>query len=985
MGKLQMNSNRKSKVAAVISILSTIIAPHAFANNNEKVTKQDEVETITVLGIRGSLKQSINNKRISTEVMDSISAEDIGQLPDENIAEALQRVTGVQMSRTSDGEGSSIQIRGISNNNIEINGQTASGTGADREVNFQDLPSELFSGIDVLKAPTADRIEGSLGGTVNLRTRRPLNIEEDQIATITGKIKYSETPDDFAPDLNLFFAKIFHDTDFGDFGIILNGGSKNVVSQTDAFGGGDYTDAAAQWIKRTGISTANAIGSGPFDFATNTDINGDGVADENDVYYAPGITRSFSRSLDSQRDSINLSIDWQPNDALNLFADFTYNNSQQDETGAQLQIVTQRFRSHFIDGYDNIFTDLGDGSYVLEQGLVGGANIRYGNVPSTKTIWRESQKFSIGGDYQVNDSSNVTFIYSTTEGEMSTDQSSLSMHHDYQNNNKATANDFQALLEFDYSGSVPTIYYYDPASLAGLSNVGELANVSGIDITSLGHPDLTYYNAQRTADFAKNSEESAQLDLTYELDGEFFTQIKTGVRYSEKEFNQRRYNNVNRNKNIGPDENGLSEAFQFQNIEVDPALNSSDEEAEIATALQQCFGDANFNIPEGGNVPSSFATTNCDQDFITEILGLKDLFAFNQTLGAGVYERPGDRYKVEEETLAAYVRFDFNSELFELPLFGNFGVRYIDTETTSTGLVPEGNVYESISLDGDYQEALPSVNINLSLTDDTLLRFAAYGAIQRPSLTKLAPGITLKESADIGEGIAGTARLGNPNLNPVKAANLDLSYEWYYSENSMLSATVFYKDIESTIATSPIQQELEIIGETWLATQPANLDGTKLKGVELNLVHAFDHLEGLWANTGVSVNYTYTTEDSSLKDQDGADISRKDLSENSANFATYYDDGTLSIRLAYNWRDDFTRRENVPLGFGSEYFLPEIEKARGQLDWSANYTVNDNLKINFSASNLTDTVNRRFMKYEQLTNFVSQSGRRFNLGVVYRF
>ncbi|MDH3435193.1 MAG: TonB-dependent receptor, partial [Gammaproteobacteria bacterium] len=131
--------------------------------------------------------------------------------------------------------------------------------------------------------------------------------------------------------------------------------------------------------------------------------------------------------------------------------------------------------------------------------------------------------------------------------------------------------------------------------------------------------------------------------------------------------------------------------------------------------------------------------------------------------------------------------------------------------------------------------------------------------------------------------------------------------------------------------------------------------------------------------------YTITDENSDLVDQEGDPISRRGLSENSYNATLYYDDGRLNARLAYNWREAFVRRENVTLGFGSPNVLPEFEDDRGQLDFSVNYSVTDNLKMNFSAVNINDSKTERYMKYKTLTNYIAFAGVRYNLGVVYRF
>lgn len=213
----KMITTKNKVAAAVLGVITTVGAMPAQAKDKPINKANDDIEVISVKGVRGSVVQSINDKRFSETIKDSISAEDIGQLPDENIAEALQRITGIQMSRAADGEGTSIQIRGISDNNVEINGQSTTGSGADRNINFQDIPSELFSAIEVYKAPTSDQIEGSLGGTINLKTHRPLKIKNDQVGNVTVKAKYNELSDETAPDFNGFFSKNIRDTGFGDF------------------------------------------------------------------------------------------------------------------------------------------------------------------------------------------------------------------------------------------------------------------------------------------------------------------------------------------------------------------------------------------------------------------------------------------------------------------------------------------------------------------------------------------------------------------------------------------------------------------------------------------------------------------------------------------------------------------------------------------------------------------------------------------------
>ena len=960
----------------------------ALAEEKIKKDKEDEIEVITVTGIKGSISKSLSNKRYAKEIMDSISAEDIGQLPDANIAEALQRVTGIQMTRDANGEGSTVQIRGISDNNVEINGQTTAGTGADRSVNFADIPSELFSGIEVLKAPTADRIEGSLGGTINLKTRRPLNIKEDQFATVTAKAKYSELSGETTPDFNVFLGKNWRDTAMGDFGVIINGGRQETITSSDAFSG--------SWYRQNGGKNGAApFNSGPWETDPNVDVNADGVSDDKDIFYVPSGIVTRSGYTESESDSFNVTLNWQPNDDLDLFFDYTKTDSTVDTSGATINMGLNGGRALPLLQGDNTFTHLGNNAemgdvYVLSSGLVGGANIRMGGAPSQKTVWRDADKITLGGDYFINDNWVVSAEVSTSEGTSTSKQAQLNMGYDWNKDSQLNAKDWAGILHYDinnvdlYDYTLYEAPFYDGA---GPVTPSELV---AIDPTNMAYDRLNYFQMQRNAVDTNSTDNSVKLDFEYEIDDGFISDIKFGVRVAERSFERQDYINPNQKKTV-QGEDGKFVSIDIQDVKVDPDANTDPAMAQIATDLQQCFGTSSVDFDGvSGNFARSWSNTNnCGSDFFTDHFNMYDIRSFDEALGKGRYESAGARFDVEEETIAYYIRADYMTEIAGMDLTGNFGVRYIETETTSSGYLRSAPgstaTFEWASFIGEYDDFLPSFNANLALNDEMMLRFAAYKALSRPGLGALAPSVNIRYNDDL-EGYAGNGTMGNPDLDPVRATNLDLSYEWYYASDSMFSIAAFYKDIDSTIAMDyENPQDIEINDELFFVNQQGNLPGTKIKGLELGLQHGFSNLPGLLAHTGLGANYTYISEDSDMIDQEGDQVTRVGLSEHSYNLAGYYDDGTFSIRLAYNWRDDFVARQNVTLGWNSPNLLPEIEEARGQLDITANYQVTKALKINFSAVNINDSETKRFLKYEQLHSYLAQSGPRYQLGAVYRF
>lgn len=963
----------------------------------------DDVEVITIKGIRGSLAQSINVKRFSEVIQDSVAAEDIGQLPDENIAEVLQRITGIQMTRAADGEGTSIQIRGISDNNVEINGQSVTGSRADRNINFQDIPSELFSAIEVLKAQSSDQIEGSLGGTVNLKTRRPLNIKNEQVGNITIKAKYNQLEQEVAPDFNGFFSKNWRGTEIGDIGFIVNLGSKKVMTQTDVYGGGDFETAPAVWFVRDGSgipSFGRPVGEpdnnpflnqGSFGNASDNwgiDVNQDGVIDNNDRYYMPGNFRTYSRYAQSQRDALNFTSHWQPNDKLEVFLDYSKTKNQELLLGSQLSMSLNAARSFILPQYEHNIEQLVGNAFLVKGGYISGANVRMGGAPSNKNTWRNTEKVTIGGEYTITENVSTMLSYSQSKGQSSSDQAQLTLGYDWNKDQELNILDWAGIISYDLkNGGIPDATLYEsPFYPSGLAP-NSISDLVALDPTEVNYDRLNYFQMLRNASDTNNSDKAFKFDLEYQHEGAIFSQFKLGMRQATRTFQRASYMNTNQNKAeiIGD----LTKRVDIQDVKVNPRANSDPRLANIAIDLQQCFSRDSIDVGNS-NLPSSWLATRCSSDFFTSYFKLHDIRAFDPQGGSGLYENEGERYQVEEQTKAIYFRAGFNTDVGQFPLFGNLGVRYVKTKTSSTGYLnnpPDAQVnFSQITLPGEYDDTLPSLNINLGLDEQTLLRFAAYKSIGRPELTVLSPGIRLNYNLNLEDGYAGTADIGNPDLAPIRSTNLDLSYEWYYRDNNMFSLALFQKQLDSVIFTDAEQRvDVEIDGQLFSAIQPQNQQGTKIKGYELSMQHAFSELSGLLAYTGIAFNYTYTAEDTGNFDAEGDEIGRRGLSKNSLNLVTYYDDNAFSIRLAYNWRDDFVRRESVALGFNRPDVLPEIEKARGQLDLSANYKLTDALKISFSAVNLNNSKAVRFMKHEALVNYIGSVGTRYNLGIAYRF
>ena len=212
--------------AAACGIIGFIPAAQAQTS----APAQDEVADIVVTGIRASLQSAQNIKRNSDKIVDSIVAEDIGKLPDINVAEALQRVSGIQVSRDR-GEGGGVAIRGLSQVLTTMNGREVFTAGGGRSFNLQDVPSELLSGIDVYKTPSADLIEGGIGGVIDLRTRKPLD-KKGFTFSASARGRYSDLADDVKPMASVLVSNSW-DTDAGEFGILVSAAYQERAFATD--------------------------------------------------------------------------------------------------------------------------------------------------------------------------------------------------------------------------------------------------------------------------------------------------------------------------------------------------------------------------------------------------------------------------------------------------------------------------------------------------------------------------------------------------------------------------------------------------------------------------------------------------------------------------------------------------------------------------------------------------------------------------------
>jgi iron complex outermembrane receptor protein len=446
--------------------------------------------------------------------------------------------------------------------------------------------------------------------------------------------------------------------------------------------------------------------------------------------------------------------------------------------------------------------------------------------------------------------------------------------------------------------------------------------------------------------YVDDREYSMQVDLERSFDDSFIRSIEVGVRYNNGKKTQNRFDG----------------RITFPTGTVPPT-------AAVAASLPVDDFFGGYDQPW---IPRTWFVTDFDAVFADPILNPDD------------FEVPQafiDSFEITEKTIAGYVQVNLDGNLGAMPVRGNFGVRVVETDQTSNGYLATGT---PLSRKRDYSEVLPSFNLVGEASEDLLIRLAASKSLTRPTLTALAPGGTIAPT-----GL--TARLGNPNLDPFTAWQLDASLEWYFSDEGLAAVTFFYKDVDGFITQVVSEGQVDAgtlindLGEDvsnaiFTITQPINGDKATVKGFELSLQMPFTFLPAPFDGFGALANYTYTKSKSEITFQ-GQTIQTllPGQSKTSYNLIGYYEKGAFSTRLAYSWRDKYLYE--VRAGNERSNFL----KSYGQLDFNIQYAITDNFVVTFDALNILAEETYRYAQTQDRNIAFSETGRFFIIGARFKY
>ena len=1062
---------KHNKLAIAIATILASAAPASQADPQQETstTSSESLEEVVVTGLRSSLKASMDIKREAVGVVDAISAEDIGKFPDTNLAEALQRVTGISIDRRN-GEGALVTARGFgpqfnlvtlngrqmpgaegfANGDVIIGGQ---GTGT-RSFNFAQLAAESIDGVEIYKTSRADIATGGIGATVNIRTARPFD-NDGTIVNVGAKAVNDSTNrvgDDFTPEISGLFS---HANDDQTFGVSLSAS----YQKRD---GGSIQSTVNNWnIETWSADPAVNVADGPF--AANANVQNAPAVGQlygipNDIRYA------FS---DFERERINAQgvIQVAPADNMTLTLDYTFAQNDITEDRGEQTVWLQR------NGFTNVIFDTNEpvATPLFLQEMTG-AGKDFGFEQQHNETRNELNSLGFNAAWDVSERLSVGLDYHTSKAEV--------LPHDPITGGSQTA--------FSFAGKVPStgncntgvctgfwtqeFQFNNGLPIAGRTlyptNVDALAGVNGdpnytFDASSLGSQVLRLAFQEQTTEI-----DQLRLDSALEFEE---GRLQFGVETREMDMRQRTSGGY-----MGLGDWGVGDVGAVPDM------------VGLLTPFSLTGEFDDFNA---AGAPASGWRANANT-LAQWALGSGRGYG-NWTEGAApdnqLRYNPGfDTHNiVSEDTTSFYMQFAFSADVGTMPANLVVGARYESTEVTSTShilpptflLWQDDNDFQvnrsdslsdvvTVTENHKYDNILPSLDFDIRPIDSLKARFAYSKTIARANYGDLTADVDPNgPGGSTLNGFQATADAQNPGLLPLESTNMDLSLEWYFSDDGYVSVGWWDKDIKNFIGNTSFNEPVVGLGGMTIRDQtggpraeaafnelvsrgfgtddsrlftmmammenPGTFTTTDSNGVvstwtggaanyddsnaqhiafasQYDLIPTAEDPEYIFsvqrpinnkeANihgwefggqyffgaTGFGILANYTIVEGDVEFDDTAPVGNTQFAllglSDSANVVLMYENFGFTVRLAYNWRDEFLANANQGNN-NNPIYVEEYD----QIDLGISYDFNDNLAIAFEAINLTEEDVRWHGRSQKQMWRLEDQGARYALGARYKF
>ena len=986
-------------------------ASSAFAQEDVADEAVADGDVIIVTGIRASLRESMNIKRNAQGVVDAISAEDIGKFPDTNLAESMQRITGVSIDR-SNGEGSKVTVRGMGPefNLVLLNGRQmpASGLGscceapASRSFDFANLASEGVASLEVYKSGRATLPSGGIGSVINIRTPKPLDRGEFEGSIgVKAVMDHSFDGTDITPEISGIVSKTFaNDT----LGILVSGAYQKRKGSLASFSAG--------WREGYDGADSNSWGSLP---PPEGDWRGNRVEnhpDAGDIYQTPQNAAYDFTNFSRERINGQAVLQWAPSDQFEAAIDYTYSQYTLDARTSSIGV----WFNH--DQTSSSWTDgpVAGANFYAENFGAGKDMAITGAVAANRNVNR-----SLGGNLKWNHPSGWRW--------------ELDAHHSIAESKPTSPYGSNIAVGTAIYGVESQIVDFttDMPVISAVMYPGSEILASNIRPSG---------NAFRNG-YMKDRINEVRLSGGYDFDQGFIESLDFGVTYTD---------------------NKVRTAYGFlQTDSWGGTLTAAQTPDDFFTLRDLPEDLSGMNGSQSPDILQNYFTINTEAliSLLNDELGICTSPWVGTPTGEGCLAQYSVDRRINERTLAPYLQTTHAFDLLADEAHLTLGLRYEVTDIVSSGLVPTPTGTSRISFNeiailydnavdpvfttakGSYDNWLPAIDFDFTPIDDVVLRASYSHTITRPSYNDLQGGLTVNSPGRVAG--ASTGQVGNPGLLPYKSKNIDLSAEWYYGNSSYISVGYFNKKVQDYIGTSTYQStefglldptagaiSLEAIagaganacflpdydasattclpgttvidyvvnnypdavqydgdglpigilsqpGDPLLnfnITQPNNSDQkATLDGWEFAIQHNF------WeTGIGVILNYTIVNSNTSydlLRPAFSADpqFAVTGVSD-SANAVLFYDKNGLQARVAYNWRDGFLSN------YGNDPFFVE---SYGQFDVSASYEFDNGISIFAEGINITNADRRGHMRADEAVYFAAPGYARYAAGMRFTF
>ncbi|MYM86667.1 TonB-dependent receptor [Rugamonas sp. FT82W] len=888
--------SKLTPIATAAAILALSVSINAQA---QQAAAEKEPEVVVVSGIRGSLQQSLSVKRNASSNVDVITAEDVGKMPDKNVADSLQRVPGVNISTSGAGSGGfdendRVSMRGTAPSLTQtlINGHAVAsgdwfvldqvGGAVGRSASYSLLPSEIVGQVVVYKAPTADQIEGGSSGSIDIRTRHPLDFKQPISMEATVQAVYATLPEKTDPQVSALFN---WKNEAGTLGLMVQGFSEKRSLRRDG-------QELLQW---TQVAPTNAA------VKTNPDLA--------NVWF-PRLIGSSLFQQERKRKGGLIDLQFKPSRDLSLEA--TYFRSKMDASNFNTNYMTDMNGSGMLGS--GVAPDPG---YVIRNGTLVSASfankgtaakpLRYGIVDDIvrEGAYAQTEFFDLDAKWRATDKLVFTAKAGSTKGKGVTPS--------------------QGVFEGDINNSGASYQ---------LNGLGSPANVKfpNIDVSKFtGTPlDWVFGVSPATTD---DKETYGQIDAAFALDSGVFREIKFGVRGSH-------HTRANFEVAQGPN---------WSNTDVG---GSSTNPAWSGTTYPGNFGkDLGGDFPKNvwildPAVLNAWGDLHSNRDvsrtYYQDMFDLKEntkaIYVQGEMEGEGWSGNVGLRVVRTEGTSNGYQILQNQPVGGTLPAY------------------PWGGFVQKTAIDNNSTIPLPSLNLKFDLRSDLVARVGLSRTMTRPDYGALGGAVLLTDETHTGNG-------GNAALKPVKSNNLDASLQWYFAPRALLSAGVFYMDLHDYVGygvstgtfidSRASQEQKKPVFATYSITSPINV-GAKVKGLELAAQVPVGMGYGFDANATFAdshLNFGACPAMQTATSGDPCDM--LGASKTTANAGVYYENDKFNVRLSYAWRSAFLAAQDRG--------TPLYQDASGTVSASFNYNISKNIVLTLSGQNLNNPILKNYI------------------------